>query len=219
MNCQLADINISNSYFRTAQSNSKESGMNDHHPMCEPHQQDYSQLVMYYDDYNVERRDDIISSVAQNPHLMSDFHQFLNFTQARSAQESFQPIYNRQTNQGQKEIPSIFNIKTNIQHKSSTPKRVRPLNDSGESISSIPKQNKANEGTPTQREAVTTTDQHQRKSLLFNQLKRTVSSSLPCSSSILSYPIDHNGFRRPLKLDIFLKNISTNKTSTFVIFL
>ncbi|CAF4949748.1 unnamed protein product [Rotaria magnacalcarata] len=69
---------------------------------------------------------------------------------------------------------------TNIQHNSSTPKRGRPLNDSGGSISSAPKQHKASKGIRMQMEDTAAITQQQRKSPPFDQLKRAVSSNLPC---------------------------------------
>ena len=58
INSQLAEKNISNNYLRTAQSNPSESDMNEQHPMCEPHQQHYSQPTMYYDVNDIEQRED-----------------------------------------------------------------------------------------------------------------------------------------------------------------
>jgi len=153
--------------------------------------------ISYYDNNNTEQRDELLRSLAQNPSMLNDFYQFLEFTRARSAQQLFQhplqqpvqqslqqpfqhPIqqpYNEQINQEQQQIPSILNIKTNFQNKSSTPKRSRPLNESSGSISSAPKLHKPSK---TQREQTTTTNDQQRKSLPFDQLKRAVSSNLPC---------------------------------------
>jgi hypothetical protein len=107
--------------------------------------------------------------------MLSDFYQFLESTRARSAQMQFQYTYNEQINKGQQQIPSILNIKTNPQHKSSTPKRSRPLNENSGSISLAPKQHK-----PSTREHVATTDEQQRTSHPFDQLKRAVFSNLPC---------------------------------------
>jgi hypothetical protein len=89
---------------------------------------------MSYDDNDVEHHREDLRSMPQNSHLLNDFYQFLEFTRARRAQQSFQPIYDEQ------QILSISNIKTNFQHKSSTSKRRRPLNDIGVSIRSV-KQN------------------------------------------------------------------------------
>ncbi|CAF2464576.1 unnamed protein product [Rotaria sp. Silwood2] len=80
----------------------------------------------------------------------------------------------------QKPIPSVLNVKTDIQHNSSTPKRGRSLNDSGGSISSAPKQHKSSKGTRMQMEDTAVINQQQSKSLPFDQLKRAMSSNLPC---------------------------------------
>jgi len=88
---------------------------------------------------------------------VSNFYQFLEFIRARSVQQSFQPAHNEEINEDQQQILSILNIKTNIQHKVSTTKRGRQLNDSGGSISSAPKQHKPNNNTSMQREDAVTT--------------------------------------------------------------
>ncbi|CAM4841893.1 unnamed protein product, partial [Rotaria magnacalcarata] len=95
------------------------------------------------------------------------FYQFIEFTRARSAQPSIQQMCYGQSIQGQQPIPSILNIRTNIQHNSSTPKHGRPLNDSGGSISSAPKQHKASKGIRMQMEDTAAINQQQRKSLPF----------------------------------------------------
>ena len=115
--------------------------------------------------------------------MLNDFLQFLEFTRARSIQQqSFPPVYNNLMNQQQNQhrIPSILNFKADSQYKSSTPKRDRPLNDSNGSISTIPKQQKTSQHNPTQTEVTTMTNQRIRKPLPFFQLKRAVSSNLPC---------------------------------------
>ncbi len=144
----LAEKNTPHTYIRTAQPNSSKSDMNDQHQMCEPHQQHYSPPAMYHEYNDVEQSKSLVRSMVQNPHMLNDFYQFLEFTRARSAQQSFQSIYNGPINQDQQQISSILNIKINIQHQSSTPKHSRPLNESEGSISSVLKQHKPNEYTP-----------------------------------------------------------------------
>ncbi|CAF1384518.1 unnamed protein product [Rotaria sordida] len=114
--------------------------------------------------------------------MLNDFFQFLEYTRARSIQQSCLPVFNnlRNQNQNQHQIPSILNLEVDNQYKSSTPKRVRPLNDSNGSISTIPKQQKTSQHNPIQTEGTTTTDQRIREPLPFVQLKRAVSSNLPC---------------------------------------
>ncbi|CAF4831886.1 unnamed protein product, partial [Rotaria sp. Silwood2] len=116
------------------------------------HQQLYSQPAVYVDDNDMEQREGLLRSLKQNPHILRDFYQFSEFTRARSAQPSVQQMCYGQSIQDQQPIPSILNVKTNIQHNSSTPKRGRSLNDSGGSISSAPKQQKSSKGTRMQRE-------------------------------------------------------------------
>ncbi|CAF4392858.1 unnamed protein product [Rotaria sp. Silwood2] len=53
-------------------------------------------------------------------------------------------------------------------HNPSTPKRGRPLNDSGGSISSASKQHKSGKGTLMQMEDTAVISQQQRKSLHFD---------------------------------------------------
>ncbi|CAF2000809.1 unnamed protein product [Rotaria magnacalcarata] len=158
INSQLAEMNRSN---------------NDH-------QQHYSQPTTYEDDNDIEQREGLLRSLEQNPHMLRDFYQFIEFTRTRSAQPSIQQMCYGQSIQGQQPIPSILNIRANIQHNSSTPKRGRPLNDSGGSISSAPKQHKASKGIRMQMEDTAAINQQQRKLLPFDQLKRAVSSNLPC---------------------------------------
>ncbi|CAF0886186.1 unnamed protein product [Rotaria sp. Silwood1] len=112
--------------------------------------------------------------------MLNDFFQFLEYTRARSIQQSCLPVYNNLRNQNQHQIPSLLNLEVDNQYKSSTPKRGRPLNDSNGSISTIPKQQKTSQHNPIPTEVMTTTDQQIRKPLPFVQLKRAVSSNLPC---------------------------------------
>ncbi|CAF1399049.1 unnamed protein product [Rotaria sp. Silwood1] len=148
--------------------------------MGESQQQQCFQPPIYYDSNTIEQREGLLRSLAQNPNMLNDFYQFLEFTRARSAQQSFQHTYNDQINQEQQQIPSILNIKTSFQHKSSTPKRSRPLNESDGSISSAQKQHKPSTNAYIQRKQAIITNEQQRKSLPFDQLKRAVSSNLPC---------------------------------------
>lgn len=148
--------------------------------MYETQAQQYAQTPGYYDNNSTEQRDELLRSLAHNPNMLNDFYQFLEFTRARSAHRPIQQPYQDQWNQEHQQIPSILNIKTNFQHKSSTPKRSRPLNESSGSISSAPKQHKPAIITNTLREHTTTTNDQQRRSLPFDQLKRAVSSNLPC---------------------------------------
>ncbi|CAF1211665.1 unnamed protein product [Rotaria sp. Silwood1] len=148
--------------------------------MGESQQQQCFQPPIYYDSNTIEQREGLLRSLAQNPNMLNDFYQFLEFTRARSAQQSFRHTYNDQINQEQQQIPSILNIKTSFQHKSSTPKRSRPLNESDGSISSAQKQHKPSTNAYIQRKQAITTNEQQRKSLPFVQLKRAVSSNLPC---------------------------------------
>ncbi|CAF4507308.1 unnamed protein product, partial [Rotaria magnacalcarata] len=88
-------------------------------------------------------------------------------------------------------------------HNSSTPKHGRPLNDSGGSISSAPKQHKASKGIRMQMEDTAAINQQQRKSLPFDQLKRA------------------DGHANRLKLgvnnkDDYMVLLTTNKWSTDV---
>ncbi|CAF5011140.1 unnamed protein product, partial [Rotaria magnacalcarata] len=146
----------------------------------EQRQQHYSQPTTYEDDNDIEQLEGLLRSLEQNPHMLRYFYQFIEFTRARSAQPSIQQMCYGQSIQGQQPIPSILNIRTNIQHNYLTPKRGRPLNDSGGSISSAPKQHKASKGIRMQMEDRAAINQQQRKSLPFDQLKRAVSSNLPC---------------------------------------
>ncbi|CAF1313880.1 unnamed protein product [Rotaria sp. Silwood1] len=173
-------MNRSNNNVRPAQATTNELGMNDQHLMNVQHQQHYSHPTMYDDENEMEQREGFLRSLAQNPHITHDFYQVIEFTRTRGAQQPVQQLNYGQNCQGQQQIPCILNIKTNIQHKSSTPKRGQPLNDSGGSISSAPKQHKSNKGTFMEIEESTTANQQQRKSLPFDQLKRAVSSNLPC---------------------------------------
>ncbi|CAF4970175.1 unnamed protein product, partial [Rotaria sp. Silwood1] len=88
----------------------------------ESQQQQCFQPPIYYDSNTIEQREGLHRSLAQNPNMLNDFYQYLEFTRARSAQQSFQHTYNDQINQEQQQIPSILNITTSPQHKSSTPK-------------------------------------------------------------------------------------------------
>ncbi|CAF4287990.1 unnamed protein product, partial [Rotaria magnacalcarata] len=172
-------MNRSNNNVRTAILTTNEIGMNDHHQMQGQHQQHYSQPSVYADDNDLEQREGLLRSLEQNPHMLRDFYQFIEFTRARSAQPFVQQIGFGQNMQNQQPIPSILNMETNIQHNSSTPKRGRPLNDSGESISSAPKQHKSSKSTRIQMEHAAVINQQQRKSLPFDQLKRAISSNIP----------------------------------------
>ncbi|CAF4269905.1 unnamed protein product [Rotaria sp. Silwood2] len=173
-------MNRSNNYIRTTQVTTNEIDMNDQHQMDGRHQQLYSQPAVYVDDNDMEQQEGLLCSLEQNPHMLRDFYQFIEFTRVRSAQQSVQQMCYGQSIQDQQPIPSILNVKTNIQHNSSTPKHGRPLNDSGGSISSAPKQHKSSKGTRMQMEDTAVINQQQRKSLPFDQLKRAVSSNLPC---------------------------------------
>ncbi|CAF3261715.1 unnamed protein product, partial [Rotaria sp. Silwood2] len=123
-------MNKSNNYVRTAQVTANEIGMSDQHQMDDQHQQHYTQPAVYVDDNDMERREGLLRLLEQNPHMLRDFNQFIEFTRARSAQSTVQQMYDGRSIQDQQSIPSILNINTNIQHNSSTPKRGRPLNDS-----------------------------------------------------------------------------------------
>jgi hypothetical protein len=171
---QSAETNLLNKHLRSIQANISVSEMDG------ARQQQHCQSANYYDENGMEQRETLLRSLAQNSIMLNDFCHFLEFTRVRSAQQPFQPPYNELISQEQQQIPSILNIKTNFQHKSSTPKRSRPLNESGESISSAPKQHKQSVITNTQREHTTTTNDQQRKSLPFDQLKRAVASNSPC---------------------------------------
>ncbi|CAF5221956.1 unnamed protein product [Rotaria magnacalcarata] len=152
INSQLAEINRSNNDVRTAQLNTNELYMSGQYQLGEQHQQHYSQPTMYEEDNDIEQREDLLRSLEPNPHMLRDFYQFIEFTRARSVQPSIQQICYGRSIQGQQPIPSILNIRTNIQHSSSTPKRGRPLSDSGGSISSTRKRYKSSKGTHMQME-------------------------------------------------------------------
>ena len=174
MQVQSAEKNDSITLSRT---NHHNIGRSD---MCEPSAQQYFQPSSYYENNNVEQRDDLLRSLAQNPNMLNDFYQFLEFTRTRSAQQPSQQPYNEPFNHVQQQIPSILNIRTDFQHESSTPKRSRPLNESGGSISSAPKLHKPGATMNTRKEQTKSTNDLQRKALPFDQLKRAVSSNLPC---------------------------------------
>ncbi|CAF4333180.1 unnamed protein product [Rotaria socialis] len=135
---QLAEINRSNSDIRTAQLNTNELCMNEQHQLGEQHQQHYPQPAMYEEDNDIEQREGLLRSLEQNPHMLRDFYQFIEFTRARSVQPSIQQIC-----YGQRQI---------FHHNSSTPKCGRPLNDSGGSISPARKQYKSSKGIHMQME-------------------------------------------------------------------
>ena len=165
---QSAELNVSNNHWRSAQVVMDEPGMSEQYPP-----QDF-QPAAYYDFNDSIQRESLARSLAQNPNMLNDFYQFLEFTRVRNAQQPFQQIGVQQ------QIPSILDIKTNLQQKSSTPKRNRTMNESGGSISTAPKQLKQSGRTDVQVNLAPTTINHQRKSLPFEQLKRAVSSNLPC---------------------------------------
>jgi hypothetical protein len=89
INDQSVDINTSNNQLHTAQLYSGESDMNDQHQVCEPQQQHYAQPTVYYDDNDIQQREGVLRSLAQNPHMLIEFYQFLEFTRARTAHQSF----------------------------------------------------------------------------------------------------------------------------------
>jgi hypothetical protein len=182
-NSQLAENNVMNiNDVRTAQPNSYEIEMNEQQLTSELQQQHYIQSTTGYDQYNRQQKNDLLRSLAQNPLMLNDFAQFIEYTRARSIQQPFPPVYNNLANhnQNQQQIPSILNFRADAQYKSSTPKRGRPLNDSNGSTSAVPKQQKTSQDGPIEAGISTTTDQRTRKSLPFDQLKRAVSSNLPC---------------------------------------
>ncbi|CAF3105119.1 unnamed protein product [Rotaria socialis] len=111
---QLAEINRSNSDIRTAQLNTNELCMNEQHQLGEQHQQHYPQPAMYEEDNDIEQREGLLRSLEQNPHMLRDFYQFIEFTRARSVQPSIQQICYGQSIQGQQPIPFILNIRTNF---------------------------------------------------------------------------------------------------------
>ena len=178
---QLAENNVmKNDYAHNNQLNSRDVNMNAQYTAYEPQQFQHSHLAMDYNQYNAQQKNDLIQSLAQNPHMLNDFCQFLEFTRAKSLQQSFPATGNDFVNQNYHQIPSVHNSKASAQYQSSTPKRSRPLNDSNGSISSAPKQHKTNNYNTKQIENTRTTNQQQRIPLPFDQLKRAISSNLPC---------------------------------------
>ena len=146
----------------------------------EAQQQQYFQQPIYLGNNVLEQQQGLLRSLAQNPNLLNDFYQFIEYTRVCSArQQQLQQTYNEQIIQEQ-QIPTIQNVKSNFQHKSSTPKRSRPLNESGGSVNSAPKQYKSSTNTGVQSEQASITNYQQPKSIPFDQLKRAVSSNLPC---------------------------------------
>ncbi|CAF3614195.1 unnamed protein product, partial [Rotaria sp. Silwood2] len=87
------------------------SGSNMSEPILYP--QTYAQSTSYYDDSNIEQRENLFHSLSQNIHILRGFYQFLDFICARNAQQSLQPISSDTANQGyQRELPSILTVKT-----------------------------------------------------------------------------------------------------------
>ena len=72
------------------------------------------------------------------------------------------------------------NVREMTQQNTTTAKRPRPLNESTGSISSTPKQPKINDHNTDSRRTAATSNQQQRRTLPMEQLKRAVSSNLPC---------------------------------------
>ncbi|CAF4402914.1 unnamed protein product, partial [Rotaria sp. Silwood2] len=48
--------------------------------MGEPQQQQYFQPPIHYDSNTIEQREGLLRSLAQNPNMLNDFYQFLEFT-------------------------------------------------------------------------------------------------------------------------------------------
>ena len=146
----------------------------------EAQQQQYFQQPIYFGNNVLEQQQSLLRSLAQNPNLLNDFYQFIEYSRVCSTrQQQLRQTYNEQISQEQ-QIPVIQNAKSNFQHKSSTPKRSRPLNESGGSVSSAPKQYKSSINAGVQSEQAPITNCQQRKSIPIDQLKRAVSSNLPC---------------------------------------
>ncbi|CAF1475868.1 unnamed protein product [Didymodactylos carnosus] len=112
-NSQLAEKNLMYiNHVRTTQLNSNETDMSEQYTSSEPpQQQHYTQATTDYDQYNIQQKNDLLRSLAQNPHMLNDFYQFLEFTRTRSLQQSFPPIFNSCMNQDQHQIPSLLNFK------------------------------------------------------------------------------------------------------------
>jgi hypothetical protein len=85
---QSAETNLSNKQLRSIQSNISVSEMD------EAHQHQYCQSANYYDENDMEQRESLRRSLAQNPIMLNDFCHFLEFTRVRSAQQPFQQPYN-----------------------------------------------------------------------------------------------------------------------------
>ena len=142
------------------------------------------------------QREDLLQSLANNPDMLDDFWQFLEFKRNQN-----DPTISKQQNL---QVQQQLNF--GKQPNSSTPKRGRPLNDSSGSTSAAPKQWKPNNyiqpdnyyqpnnynqpnsmhepATHHQQSVSTriteTNQQLQGKRLPFEQLKYAVSSNLPC---------------------------------------
>ena len=131
-----------------------------------------------------EQREDFLRFVTNNPYMLNEFGQFLEFKRIQNGHTIPQP----QNLQSQQQLNSV------IQPSSSTPKRGRPLNDSSGSAGAVPKQHKSNNyNQPNDIRAPPAQDHHQpstrtattnqlpqRIRLPFDQLKYAVSSNLPC---------------------------------------
>lgn len=182
---QTTEVNTANSQIITGQENISVVDMS------EDQQQTY-QPANLYDVNDSTQRDELLRSLEKNPHMLYDFYQFLEYTRARSAHLTAQSGYTGATNQEQQQqqqhqIPTLLansniNINKNAQFNSSTPKkRDRPLNESGGSMSSAPKQFKQNNiSIRNQPRNITATNELDRRNIPFEQLKRAVSSNLPC---------------------------------------
>ncbi|CAF1221918.1 unnamed protein product [Adineta steineri] len=129
--------------------------------------------------------------------MLNDFHQFLEFTRDRSLHQARTISSNEIVNQNQ-HTPTWIHSYDQHNRKESTPntKCSHPHNDSNESISSAPKQHKVRDnndhtnrftgrvGAATTTTTTTTTttinQQLSASNIPFDQLKRAVSSNLPC---------------------------------------
>jgi hypothetical protein len=130
------------------------------------------------------QREDLLQSLANNPCMLEDFWQFLEFKRNQ----------NDPSNSKQQNLQVQQQLNFDKQTNSSTPKRGRPLNDSTGSTSAVPKQHKPNDYNHTNNTWVPPAHHHQLVNtgiistnqelpgirLPFDQLKYAVSSNLPC---------------------------------------
>lgn len=66
----------------------------------------------------MEQRESLLCSLAQNPQILNDFYQFLEFTRTDIAEQPSQRTLSEQKNQEQQHIPLTVSNKIDLQHNS-----------------------------------------------------------------------------------------------------